>query len=419
MSDTPQQSPNMTLTNTRPQKKAAIFLCAALACTTLSTPALAEIDLPFTPHADLRWRLEYVDQQGLAKEAFASTLRVRAGLETDKLLGFSALVEGEAIIRLGPADYNDGVNGKTHYPIVADPSDYALNQLALKWSDDAIGTATVGRQAVALGNQRWVGPVGWRQNDQTMDAARMQITALPGLTVDYVYSWRVNRVFGPRSAQGIWRDTHIHLLNATARFASIGQISTYAHWLDIPASPTSSTRTVGARLAGQQNLGGAVLHYAAEYAHQSDHGANPFDYGLDYLLLEPGLGVGPFTARIGFERMAGNGQAALQTPLATMHAFNGWADKFLTTPVDGLRDVYVDMTLAPKAQGVPQGLTLRAVYHDYRSTRGNRPYGREWDFQIASPVSKQISVMAKAALYQSRGFATDTMKLWLQAEAKF
>ena len=30
----------------------------------------------------------------------------------------------------------------------------------------------------------------------------------------------------------------------------------------------------------------------------------------------------------------------LQTPLATLHAFNGWADMFLTTPANGLQDLY-------------------------------------------------------------------------------
>jgi hypothetical protein len=99
--------------------------------TTLALLALSAVAnaaaVPLDPYADVRWRLELVDQAGLPDDASASTLRVRVGAKTKPWHGFSALVEGEAITRLGPEHFNDTVNGQTGYPVVADPSDLLLS----------------------------------------------------------------------------------------------------------------------------------------------------------------------------------------------------------------------------------------------------------------------------------------------------
>lgn len=380
-------------------------------------PVAAE-DL-FDPYVDMRWRLELVEQDALPRDASASTLRVVAGLKAGPWHGFTAQVEGEAITRIGRENFNDTINGRTQFPVVADPADHLLNQALIGWRDKSLGSVSVGRQAVNLDNQRWVGSVGWRQNDQTVDIAQAEITAIKGVTLGYGYGWRVNRIFGPRSPQGIWRDTDIHLMRAGVDLKPLGKLVAYGYLLDIPDSPAVSSTTVGVRLAGRQTLDGAVILYTAEYARQSDRGGNPRNFAVDYLLLEPGLTLGAVTGKIGYERLSGDGQSALQTPLATLHAFNGWADKFLTTPADGLRDLYVDVAVTPSAKGLPKGLSLRAIYHDFRSTRGNLPYGREFDVQAGVPVTRQIALLAKAALYEARGFGTDTMRLWLQVEAKF
>lgn len=391
------------------------LLATGIACiipgTVLASPAL-------DPYADVRWRLELVDQDGLARDATASTVRLRAGIKTDRWNGFSALVEAEMIARVGPARFNDTVNGLTAFPVVADPSDQLLNQALLRYDHKSIGNAAVGRQTVNIDNQRWIGSVGWRQNDQTFDMASAEAKPVKGVSLRYAYGWRVNRVFGPDSPQGIWRNTDIHLLRGSAEVKPVGTIAAYGWLLDIPDSPLSSSKTFGARLTGRQPLGNAALTYAVEFARQSDHSGNPRDFSLSYLLLEPGIAIGPVTAKLGLERLEGNGATGLQAPLGTLHAFNGWADKFLTTPSDGLRDLYLDITVAPVVPAM-KALALRAVYHDFRSTEGNRRYGRELDLQVGAPVGKHVSLLAKAAIYDARAFATDTTKFWLQAEVKY
>lgn len=395
--------------------RTALTLAALLA----STAAHAETQA-VTPYADIRYRLELVDQDGLTEEAAASTLRVRAGIKTAEWNGLSAVVEAEAIAVLGETSYDDTVNGKTTYPIVADPSDILLNQAYLRWRPAAQLELTGGRQAVNLDNQRWIGSVGWRQNDQTLDTVRVTARPVKGGSVDYFYAWRVNRVFGPDSPQGIWRDTEIHGVRAAYIIKNVGTLSAYGYWLDVPSSPASSNRTLGVRMAGELPAGGKTsILYAAEYARQHDQGTNPRSFGLDYWLFEPGVKAGPVTLKAGYERLEGNGTVGLQTPLATLHAFNGWADKFLTTPASGLRDVYLDAGYKVPGKGPLAGLTLRAVWHDYESTTGGIAYGQEWNALASFPLGKRFTLTAKLAHYDADTFATDTTKLWFQIEAKF
>src|SRR3546814_3293516 len=71
----------------------------------------------------------------------------------------------------------------------------------------------------------------------------------------------------------------------------------------------------------------------------------------------------------------GNGVVAFQTPLATLHAFNGWADRFLSTPGNGLEDIYVGVG------GKHGQWNWQALWHDFSADRGGADYGTELDAQ--------------------------------------
>lgn len=376
---------------------------------------------PLKAYADVRYRIETVDQDGIARSAVASTLRARLGVRTREWQGLSAVLEGESIGHVGDERYNDTVNGRTQYPTVADPKDDSINQAYLRWRWRNRFELNVGRQAVNLDNQRWIGSVGWRQNDQTLDGAGLTIKPLAGMSLSYSHVWRVNRVFGSDSAQGTYDDNHIHLVRLAQDFKGVGTLVAYSYLLDMPDAPAASSRTLGVRFSGSHALGASKLKllYAAEYARQSDHGRNPRDFGLDYWLLEPGIASGPWSVKLGFERLEGNGTVALQTPLATLHAFNGWADKFLSTPANGLRDVYGDATWKLAGPGLLKDTSLRLVYHDYHSVNASLRYGTEWNVLVAHPIGKHFTASAKYASYDADRLATDTNKLWLSLEAKF
>jgi len=135
---------------------------------------------------------------------------------------------------------------------------------------------------------------------------------------------------------------------------------------------------------------------------------------VDYAFLEAGLSKGVHSVKLGYELLEGNGTKSFQTPLATLHAFNGWADVFLSTPVNGLKDAYLGAGTAL------YGVKLDAVYHDYRADQGSARYGAEWDFQATKPVAKNYLVGIKYATFNTKTVAfADTDKFWLWGEAKF
>ena len=110
----------------------------------------------------------------------------------------------------------------------------------------------------------------------------------------------------------------------------------------------------------------------------------------------------------------GPGNRAFQTPLATKHLFQGWADVFLTTPAQGIDDAYLGATV-PLAGG-----SLQAWYHEFSPERGGGRYGDEVDLSYAHPVPglEGVAGLVKLARYRSDDPArtVDTDKLWLQLQ---
>jgi hypothetical protein len=148
-----------------------------------------------------------------------------------------------------------------------------------------------------------------------------------------------------------------------------------------------------------------------ELAEQREHADNPLRFSHRYWLAEPSLVRRGITWRAGWEHLGGDGRHALQTPLATLHAFNGWADKFGITPAGGLEDRYLG---AAGKFGNPK-LDWQLAWHDYRADTGGR-YGREWNAALGFPVHGAVKGLVKLADYRADGFARDTTKAWLQFE---
>jgi len=362
--------------------------------------------------ANLRARYEHVDQTAL-QEADALTLRTRLGYTTAAYRGFTAMVEGENMAALDRDAYNpSGLNpAAARRAVVADPETTEVNQAWLAFTSGRT-TATLGRQRLVLDNARFVGDVGWRQNQQTFDAFVLQDKSQPRITLTYAYVDRVQRVFSRRHPQGHF-DSSSHLANASRAVAGLGTVTAYAYLLDFADAPASSCATYGLALAGDRAATGRVkLTYRAEYARQADHGASRLDYATDYLALEGGLAAPAGSLVLGHEKLGSDAGASFRTPLATLHAFNGWADLFLTTPGTGLRDTYVKASAA-----LPAAIAATAWYHWFRADRGGADYGRELDLQLSRKCGPRFTVTAKYARF-AREFDSmpDVTKLWLQVE---
>jgi len=361
-----------------------------------------------------RLRVESVDDDAFARGAEATTLRLRAGLRLQSASGFNALLEGEGIAAAG--GYNSGANGQTTRPTILDPRGIELNQAYAGWKDDAF-SATVGRQRLAFDNQRWTGNSGWRQNEQTFDAVAVQWKFAREWSARYAWLERVHRVAGDDALDPLARERALgtHLGEIQWKRGAVAA-SGYA-WLHRDRDLASaSTQTFGARAVLDMVHDGNGFGLAMELARQRDHADNPLRFSHAYWLLEPAYSVHGTSLRAGWEHLGGDGAHALQAPLGTLHAFNGWADKFNATPPAGLDDRYLGAGGAFGRARAGGRASWQLAWHDYRADRGGARYGSEWNASLGIPLAKGVTAALKFADYRADAFARDTRKVWLQVE---
>jgi len=386
----------------------------------IATPAMAQ-EITFKPLAEARLRYENVDQAGIAARADAVTVRVRGGIEASSG-PWTATVEAQGNLAI-VGDYYDGVNGAATRPLVSDPQNIALYLGQLKYKTKAIAL-TAGRQRIALDDERFVGASPFRQNGQTFDAVRVEWTGVPKLKVDLTYAWKVRTIWGIDGNGG-----RPQLIGGDNVFANvgyttpIGTLSGFGYLIDQNAAAVQgfrlSSQTYGARLAGSRPLSaGAKLSWQLSYATQSDYHRNPNAYRANYYLVDAALDVRASRIGGGYEVLGADHGVALtsfQTPIGTGFRFEGWDSKFLTTPPDGVRDLYGSLAFGWKVAGPFKALTLQGVYHRFSSDRLVRLYGDEFDL-LASARLRKTTVALRYARYHASSFATDTSKFWLQMD---
>jgi len=374
-----------------------------------------------TPILDIRYRFELVDQRGLPEDAAANTIRTRFGYETGRVLGMGAGADAEWIQALGAERFNDTINGNTRFPVVADPDDIQLNQLYFVSEGTVPGTSLkVGRQRIVWDDARFIGNVGFRQNEQTFDAVAAGTTLVPETSVGYAFIWDAHRIFGTRSPVGSL-GVDGHALRADYTGIENVTVSPFMLLLDFERASvdglSSATGGVGATLthAVSDDL---ALRLRGDVAHQRDQGGNPADFAHWYYRVEPGLDYAGLGLRLGYEVLDGDGATAFQTPLATLHKFNGLTDQFLSTPANGLQDLYLGATWAVPGGGWRDGLSLGGGYHQFWAEEGGAHYGAEWDAGIFKAVKTDYGTWrfgVQFAQYDADRFGADTSKLWVTA----
>lgn len=364
-------------------------------------------------NTDLRFRYEYADQEGNLEEGNAATLRLRLGYLSPTFHGFQALAEMEANRDLGLENFNSLRNGKRDHAVVADPQAAELNRLWLSYNGLPDTLIKVGRQRIIYDDHRFIGNVPWRQMEQTFDAVRVTNQSIPGLTVDAAFLWRVQNIVSRTI------DVRAPLIHLAYDGLSFGKIGAYAYLLDYDDRRDSvgfqlSSQTYGMRFDGKWPvLENFKLIYGAEYARQMDYQRNPNDYSTDYYRFTGGVSSFGVTLKGNIENLTADHGIGFSTPLATLHAFQGWADKFLTTPAGGIRDVNASVGTQI------QGIKFLAVYHDFHDENGRVRYGEEYDVLLVKTFGKHLSVLLKYAYFNAIHFATDTQKVWGQVNLSF
>lgn len=402
------------------------YLAPALLCFCLVSQGHAENSKSFVDSikdgkatVDFRLRVEDVSQEspGSDLEATATTLRTRLTFETGRYLGFGGLIEFDSVSELDEVDYNAGP-GRPVFPgaaTILDPEGEDLNQAYISYANSST-TVKYGRQRILLDNQRFVGGVGWRQNEQTYDAFSINNTSIEKLNVFYAYIHNVNRIFGDDVAAGD-QDMATHLLNAKYDLGTVGSLTGYKYLIDNESAPDFSSDTTGIRFTGKTGNFG----YTAELASQSDAGDNPAGYSASYGLLEGSLALAPITLKAGYELLGSDGSAGqFITPLATLHAFQGWGDVFLgggsgNIP-GGIEDLYASLS------GKMGPVTATIVYHqlgsDDSSVLGTNDLGSEIGVALSGKAGP-VGLLMKFADYSADEFGADTTKFWVMASIVF
>jgi hypothetical protein len=404
-------------------KAPVALLTTLLAATSFPATAADNLGEAFTEGKfgySLRWRLEDVDQDPLPHDATAIPLRARINFHTADLSGFSVKAEFDYVFNFGVDDFNAGGGNTPNppgYPVIADPGGEDLNQLFAQYKGK-IGQLRLGRQCIIYDNARFIGNVGWRQNEQTYDSFSYNYGygADDAFQVQYAYVDNVNRIFGDDVNAGDHAQ-NTHLVNASFTFDNATKLTGYYYDIDNEDDATLSNKTYGVRFSGKTKNDGPKLGYALEYASQRENADNPIDYNADYWRVDLSFGFSWATLYAGYEVLGGDdtmpGQA-FRTPLATLHAFNGWADKFLGTPAAGLNDTFIG------AKGKLGKWNWNALYHDFQAQSGSAKFGTEIDGLIKRKFKDNYSILFKAAFFNTDSLAYgDTTKFWIQLTADF
>jgi Alginate export len=376
-----------------------------------------------------RYRYEWVEQDccdpteppggDFDKDANASTVRSRLSFRSGSLYKLQFFVEAEDVRTVIANQYNaggDNTLSRLDYPEVSDPQTTEINQAYVDYNGFGPLALRLGRQRIDLDNQRFVGGVGWRQNEQTYDAVSATYTHKL-FKAFYAYVHEVNRIFGDEVPAGEHEQNGTDLFNVSGDISNWGKLTGYYYRIDDQVTPVFSTVTAGARFAGQRPVQSVAIRYAAEYAYQEDTADNPASYDADYVHADLGVIVKGLDVGVGYELLSGDEDGRFVTPFGTLHAFNGWVDKFIIggtgNPPGGLEDGYVNL------QYKFGDYSAEVQYHQYQSDDSGDDLGSEVDLRVGRPLGTHVRVDLYYGDYDgesdlSATALSDTEKVWFQ-----
>jgi len=414
--------------------------------------------------SSFRLRYEHVDQDGNGqapktavplKDAEGLTLRSLVGWQTAPFHNFSFGVQLIGVTKLVD-NYNDRKNnvnepGREEYPFIVDPNFFDVNQAYIDWTGIKNTKFRLGRQQLNLDNVRFIGDIGFRQVMQVFDGVSVLNKSIPDTEVFLAHFEEVTQITTKQRGGDLDIANLKYRISPTESLVGYGYLSNFADlgfgngWfgpaaLNAPVGTTNananqSNKTFGLRLDGIHPFNPNLRAlYTAEYAKQTDYSGGDDRIDAHYYKLGGGVGIDNFSIRADHETLSSNdGKYAFQTPFGTNHLFQGWVDKFLTTPKEGIKDNFVTATYKYG------DFLFYTDYHVFNSDedfnqvgggKGDR-YGKEWNAAVTYNYSKNIMTKIEYGKYseddQYRASATanaalrirDTEKLWLTAMYTF
>lgn len=351
---------------------------------------------------NFRFRTESVDKDNTLDSALANTLKSRLTFKSGDYAGVSVLVEGDNVFHITD-DFNDGENGNAQYNKVLDQETTQFNQAYVQYANEST-TVKLGNQRINLDNQRHVGGVAFRQDEQTFDAISVVNTSLANTTVVAAFANNVNNIKND--------NLELDVTALNVKYQVNDQLATSGFYYSVTPDGGDTTTIVGARAVGEA----AGISYEAELATQDNETNNTLYYHIN-----GSKKLGDVKATLGYEVLGSDdGEAAFATPLGTNHKFLGWSDVFLNgADANGIQDIYA--SAVTKVSGVK----LVGQFHHFTSDEGSDPLGNEFGFVVAKKFNN-YSASLKVAQYLATDYAEntittakDTTKVWLTATAKF
>jgi hypothetical protein len=327
---------------------------------------------------------------GTPADRDGTSLRVRYGYTTPDFSGFTAMVEGETLTRVGGDHYEI-------HPLDDAGDGTDLNQLWLQYKDAEFGSVKVGRQVYTLDDHRFIGHVGWRQNIQSFDAVTGDFSDVEKLSIKPFFLAEQHAVNGTHN------ELEAYGLNVSYAFTKDFNLTGFYYNIegDDVGNANASNKTIGLRATGTFMFDELPLTYAASVADQEDAGPSALNFDAQYMAGDLSTKFEGITLGGGFEIM----DAGFRTPLATVHKFNGFADALLPLGgfTNGLEDFYV---YAGYTIPVGNGINAKVIYHWFDSESGGAPGengGDELDFVATYKVNKYFTLLAKYGDYDSDG----------------
>ena len=412
-------------------------------------------------------------QNSELEDADALTLRSLIGWQTAPYHNFSF---GAQLINVSKLNdhFNDSTNSslingvsnqpnKVQYAKVVDPDYTGLNQLFVDWTGIKNTKFRLGRQQINLDNVRFVGDIGFRQVMQVFDGISVLNKSIPDTEVFLGHMESVRQITTVLRTKGALEMANIrYRISPTEYLIGYGYLSSFedlglgrAWFGNAGVAGTATALTAGAASGkngaanqkadqGNKTFGLRLdgIHpfnpnlralYTAEYAKQTDYSGGDSRIDADYYKIGGGVGIDNFSIRVDQELLGSNdSKYAFQTPFGTNHLFQGWVDKFLATPLEGIQDTFVT------ANYRYDDLVFFADYHvlksdnDFNKVGGGAgdKYGTEWNVAATYNYSKNIMTKLEYGRFKendhyallpatadnvagNRGRIRDTEKLWL------
>ena len=183
------------------------------------------------------------------------------------------------------------------------------------------------------------------------------------------------------------------------------EIDAYAYLMDFgnDNGPANSNATWGASYNGKLPF----VDLSASFARQTDWGDNPQSYDATLLTADARVDLKAFNLDLGYQRLGGDGiDYAFRTPLATLHKWQGWTDKFLATPPGGVTDSWFSVSKRLL------GADVMLAYHDFRLPERDVDAGRELGAAVIYRPLEKLDLQFKIARYWADEYASDTTKIW-------